>query len=499
MPQHESSIALAGMATDTALALAYQTFQELNWQVQYAGDVALAAITDTGWKKGQQIICRVEDDTLHIKSEMIHNELADALGKNKKNTGKFTERFNALAASGQLTNTEAIHTELAALRESTLLKVAEEEKEAIEIDQAMNLSGSNLYVTYGIIALNLLVFVLMCLDGAGIFDANGLVHLKWGSNYGPLTLSGDWWRLVTNIFIHFGIIHVAMNMYSLYTVGVYLEPMLGKWRYAAAYLCTGILASIVSLWWHKNPVNSAGASGAVFGMFGVFFALLTSNLIPNKIRKALLQNIGIFIGYNLLYGLKGGIDNAAHIGGLLSGFVFGYAYVSGIRKDKAGSPARWIVPAIIVITLAASYSYLHQNKKPVAERTAILGELNAASFKDNDKFNDKLNEFDKMHARVDAAIGDTTLNYEQLAAAIDKTALPEFTMASQMLQSTSSYDISPTAHQKASLLVAYLQLKKEEMLLLKRICQGEPADTLMPQLNEIRSKTSDTYQQVLKL
>lgn len=203
-----------------------------------------------------------------------------------------------------------------------------EQKEVEEVDRAINNSSNTIYATYTIIGINVLVFILMLFDGAGLLDSNTLVHIKWGSNYSPLTLSGDWWRLITNIFIHFGIIHITMNMYCLYSVGVYLEPILGKVKYIAAYLCTGILASITSLWWHSEGVNSAGASGAIFGMYGLFLALLTTtNLIPKKIRRALLQSTVIFVVYNLVYGIKSGVDNAAHIGGLLSGFILGYLYV----------------------------------------------------------------------------------------------------------------------------------------------------------------------------
>jgi len=161
------------------------------------------------------------------------------------------------------------------------------------------------------IAINVLVFILMAMDGAGIMDLNPMVHIKWGSNYLPLTLSGDWWRVITSTFIHFGIIHLLMNMYCLYMAGVYLEPMLGKLKYITAYLCTGILASIISLWWHRDiaEYNSAGASGAIFGMYGLFLALLSTNLIPKQMRMPLLQSIGIFVVYNLAYGMKAGVDN----------------------------------------------------------------------------------------------------------------------------------------------------------------------------------------------
>src|SRR6185312_11730891 len=107
-------------------------------------------------------------------------------------------------------------SDIAQLRMATLQQAEEEKKEAIELREAMNVGGGNLYATYAIMGLNVLVFILMAMNGAGIVDANGLVHIKWGSNFAPLTLTGDWWRLITNLFIHFGIIHLLANMYALY-------------------------------------------------------------------------------------------------------------------------------------------------------------------------------------------------------------------------------------------------------------------------------------------
>jgi rhomboid protease GluP len=234
-------------------------------------------------------------------------------------------------------------------------------------------------------------------------------------------------------------------------------------------------------------------------VYGVFFALLTSNLIPKKLRQPLLQSIAIFIGYNLLYGLKGGIDNAAHVGGLLSGLVFGYGYVLSIRKEKTGLTLKWVVPAVIVFTAAVSFYYLRQNKMPVSGRTAILNEIKNGSYKDDEKFNDKLTEFNKIHAETDAALGDTTLSYEQIAVVIDKTAIPNFETAAQMISSTKSYDISPVSHEKARLLLEYLSMKKEEMVIMKKICLGGEAEQLMPQLEDVRSKAGDIYNRVLKL
>ena len=127
--------------------------------------------------------------------------------------------------------------------------------------------------------------------------------LEWGANYKPLTLNGEIWRLFTCIFEHIGIIHLVMNMYALLYAGIFLERLLGRIRFITAYIVSGICASMISLWWHHNVV-SAGASGAIFGMYGVFLSLLLTNLIEKETRKSMLSSIGIFIGYNLLFGMR---------------------------------------------------------------------------------------------------------------------------------------------------------------------------------------------------
>jgi rhomboid protease GluP len=194
----------------------------------------------------------------------------------------------------------------------------------------------------------------MGISGINIIEPNGQSMISWGANFKPLTLGGQWWRLVTNCFLHFGIFHLLMNMYALLFIGLLLEPYMGKLRYLSAYLLTGIAASIVSLWWHDLTI-SAGASGAIFGMYGVFLALLTSNLIEKRWRKIQLGSIIIFVGYNLLSGLKDGIDNAAHIGGLLSGLFIGYSSIPSLKKPEAGVLKLATVAVVSLVILAASF------------------------------------------------------------------------------------------------------------------------------------------------
>ena len=117
--------------------------------------------------------------------------------------------------------------------------------------------------------------------------------------------------------------HLLLNMYGLFFAALFLEPILGQWKFIIAYLLCGLTASLTSILWHPGTL-SVGASGAIFGMYGILTILLLFNKGEPGSKRFLLINSGIFIVINLVMGLRGGIDNAAHIGGLISGFLIGF-------------------------------------------------------------------------------------------------------------------------------------------------------------------------------
>lgn len=203
------------------------------------------------------------------------------------------------------------------------------------------------------IGINLSVFVAMAISGVSVFEPSNEDLLKWGANFRPSTTAGEWWRLLTACFVHIGIFHVALNMYALLYIGVLLEPLIGGIRLAVAYLVTGLLASVMSLWWHELII-SAGASGAIFGLYGVFIALLAGGLVEKNVRKDLLTSMLLFVGYNLIFGLKAGIDNAAHIGGLIAGLLFGFALLPGLKnpEEKTIKNASLTIAALVVVLVA---------------------------------------------------------------------------------------------------------------------------------------------------
>ena len=189
------------------------------------------------------------------------------------------------------------------------------------------------FVTPVIIDVNLIIYLIMVCAGLGFVSFNGPDLLKWGANYRPFVTNGQYWRLLTNIFLHGGLMHVLFNMYGLLFVSIFLEPLIGGKKFALFYLFSGIMASLASIWWHPATI-SIGASGAIFGIYGVFFALLTTKLFPAGFKKPFLINISVFIGCNLLFGIAGGIDNAAHIGGLVTGLICGYAIYPSLKNKS---------------------------------------------------------------------------------------------------------------------------------------------------------------------
>ncbi len=462
MPKQEQSIPMQNTDTETVLALSYEAMKNLGWTVQFAGDNKISGSTPKTWKSNaQQILVGAENDMLTVSSEMVNGESFDMGGKNKKNVAAFLQAFATVKENSDGIKIDDNKAAIDALRAATIQALETEAETAAAVSEAMNLQGSNLYVTYTLMAINVIVFILMIIDGAGIMGDNSLVHLKWGANYAPLTLTGDWWRLVTSTFIHFGIIHVGMNMYCLYMIGNYLEPMLGKPKYLAAYLCTGVFASLVSLWWHKAPVISAGASGAVFGMFGLFLALLTTSLIPKQVRQSLLQSIGIFIAFNLFYGMKGGVDNSAHIGGLVSGFVIGYLYVYTIKKEKLGQKLVWVIPVLLLLTAGATFGYLQQNKGDDTARKGMEYELEEASYKDGKRFGSVLDDLSAIEEKALRPLTSDSLSETEM-----KNLLVEgrqlWDDGEKLMQSTTSYNISKNMHTRADKLLEYIQLRKNE-------------------------------------
>lgn len=202
------------------------------------------------------------------------------------------------------------------------------------------LPSRTFWATPLLLTLNGLVFLLMItVGGVSATDPTGHELVRWGSNVSSLTLPGQPWRLVTSLFVHAGTSHLLINMLSLWLLGLLVEPRIGPRRLLLSYLACGVGGALASLWYHTQGINSVGASGAIFGLYGVQLVLLLGRVLPlNKSdRRAMLALVTYLVLSNLLSGLSGPIDNAAHFGGLLTGLLLaGPLTLLGLRKRMPG-------------------------------------------------------------------------------------------------------------------------------------------------------------------
>jgi len=225
-------------------------------------------------------------------------------------------------------------------------------------------------VTSVIIAINVAIYIACVistwLSGIGSpMDFDGRMLLRWGADYGPLTLDGQWWRTFTSMWLHGGLIHVAANMYCFWSFGPIAERIFGRRRYLAIYVITGLGSSLASLAWHPNLI-SVGASGAIFGVSGALFVPFFHKRLklPQPVMSSMLRSIGMFIVINLLIGASiPFIDNSAHVGGLLVGLILGEILVR-LAPDAEVDSSLLKVVAASVILLVAGFMVIQRERLP---------------------------------------------------------------------------------------------------------------------------------------
>lgn len=220
--------------------------------------------------------------------------------------------------------------------------------------------------TYILIGINCAVYLLMTLKGVSWWAPTAQDVLNWGGSRGANEiLYGQWWRVVSAMFVHVGIVHIGTNMWCLWNLGLLGEPLLGAWGMIAVYVLTGMTGNLLSS--AVNPgIVGAGASGAVFGIAGVLILLLNSPHLPfpRAELKRLRRSVIYFAAINLAIGAStllyaGGIkiDNMAHLGGFLSGLAMGVplAPVLGTGREPYFRQQKIVFAVVSAILLLFAY------------------------------------------------------------------------------------------------------------------------------------------------
>ena len=207
-------------------------------------------------------------------------------------------------------------------------------------------------VIWCLLVANIGIFFLMWLvrQGHAVINAQSLLAwgsgqdtvrrsiqlVYWGSNVGRLTLGGQWWRLFTSMFLHGSIWHIGFNMLALWQVGQVTERIFGSVRFAGLYLLAGLSGSLASVLWNPH-VNSVGASGAIFGIIGGLLAFLgrKDSGVPPTVVADLRGSMLPFLLFSLWMGfIYPHTDNAAHIGGLIGGWLAGHLLARSIHLPE---------------------------------------------------------------------------------------------------------------------------------------------------------------------
>lgn len=250
-------------------------------------------------------------DNVNVDSSLVNNIFA----VNIKSCGDLKKYDNVMKVFPDITN----ETDFKEKGLELFLKLTGDinKKNEVENNKATDVfKMKKPIITLSIIVINILIFMFMYILGNGSTD--GYTLIKFGALYKPLVVNGDYYRLISTAFLHIGIIHLLTNNYSLYVIGCQLESFLGKVKFLTVYLVSAICGSLMSITF--SSTISAGASGAIFGLlgsllyFGYNYRVYLGNVLKSQIIPLIIFNLGLGFVIN-------GIDNYAHIGGLIGGAI----------------------------------------------------------------------------------------------------------------------------------------------------------------------------------
>jgi len=260
------------------------------------------------------------------------------------------------------------------------------------------------WVTWLLVALNVMVWGVAVVSGAEVRATPAHTLFAWGGNAASAVQQGEWWRLLTALFLHGGVVHLTMNMLGLAGAGIMVERIYGHRLFALIYLGTGLVGGAASLHFSAQQAVSVGASGAVFGITGALLVGVFQHRrrLPKAFGRQTLVGIGFFVFYSLMQGFAHkGVDNAAHVGGLLAGAML--ALVLPERFDMAhfarNLQRRAVAAgALVLVTVAA----LIAASPPAALDMQRLFDGHAAFVRGASEFDVAVKALQREHEAIEA-------------------------------------------------------------------------------------------------
>ncbi|HEY0245819.1 MAG TPA: rhomboid family intramembrane serine protease, partial [Mucilaginibacter sp.] len=400
----------------------------------------IIAYTNISWESyAEEVSVRIVNNNAVIKSECVgYQFFFYDYGKNEKNLELLYGEIEYVEYHLQRNLEETTQQLMDSVPDKQFISMDNPPmgaKERLHTFLAAFTPVQNYFVTPILVLANIAVYIattvalvimvtvtLMQHKGNIVYNIQN-IYLSLGFSNRTQVLNGQVWRLLTSTFLHFSLMHLAGNMIVLIYIGSLIESKLGRWNYLFLYLFTGICASITSVLWNDHGV-AAGASGAIFGLFGILLALLSTNFYENSARRALLISTVIFVGINIIP-LGHRIDHAAHFGGLISGYVLGWIAYLGLKYQKqnfiiAGAFTVTAMFTGLCIQLAPHYEFKKMEQLTIQNKKVL------ASI--NDDFYDPKNLQLKLPERI-ALLQHNTLpklkTMNSIAQSMDKVVLPK--------------------------------------------------------------------------
>ena len=337
-------------------------------------------------------------------------------------------------------------------------------------------------VTLALVAANLLVFLAMLANGAGWTHNSNSIQLAWGANFGPATQDGQWWRLGSAMFLHFGIVHLTLNMWALWDVGRLVERLYGRWRFALLYLGSGVAGNLLSLVLQGNKAVSGGASGAVFSLYGALLVFLWRERrhVQKREFRWLFGFAVLFTLITLAMGLViPGIDNAAHVGGLVCGALMAQMLARPWAGNTRQAPLTGKLVALGLLSAAVAVLVTHIPPPAYRMGDELRAQAAIRKFLLEDRV---LNQ--RWESLIDSGRRER-LSFDQLAGAIDTRVASEY---QENFEELSGLDIGPGAPSAKTLEVLrnYANLRSDASHALAEGLRAKDAEKIRKALETSR-------------
>ncbi len=249
-PRYVQEVTFDRLTQEQILVIGLEAAKRLNWNIGYTSESGFIAYTKFSWSSwSEEVTAKIESNKVTLKSECTGSQLVD-WGKNRENIESFLQSFHRTCKelSPEEVSSRSLELKTTVDRKENLLnQPPQTSRVKIKNVFSIFIPAEGYFFTPIIINANILVFILMVISGVHVLLPDNESLINWGANFRPITLEGQWWRLLTSCFIHIGVIHLLMNLYALIYIGLLLEPLLGKTRFFSAYILSGIGGSAASL------------------------------------------------------------------------------------------------------------------------------------------------------------------------------------------------------------------------------------------------------------